>query len=187
MPKIRTIRISHYLTPNNGADYSDQKLYRVFLGSGYWIHLQSLKDTKQFLAETNRYLNLVLDQFTSLASDFQTELFYLWRYLSQSEANHYLKQIQELFKTLHLAVDRSGFTNGNVFVFRHLSTVADLLASMAKDLEKKTQPANALNRRLQAVMFKSQLLKHELNQFPYLENFLTKKIKSSIIIKPAMM
>lgn len=185
MATLRTIRICHFDYPNKQAVYSEQRLYRIGLGSGYVIHCQSLRDTKQFIAEANRFLNQILDLLSACLDDLFSEFTQYWRYFDRSGTIQFLKKIDDAFTSLQYAVDRSHLTNGNHFVFRHLIAAADQIATMAERLQKLNQPANAINKRLQAVCYCCESVKSDLKGFPgQRETHLTKNIRSKISIKP---
>jgi hypothetical protein len=188
MAILRTIRICHFDYPNKQAVYSEQRLYRIALGSGYVIHCQSIRDTRQFIAETNRFLNQILDLLSGCLDDLFSEFSQYWRYFDRSGTIQFLKKIEDIFTSLQFALDRSHLTNGNHFVFRHLLAAADQIATLCEKLQKLNQPANAINKRLQAVEFCCYSAKEDLKGFPnQREIHLTKKIRSKIIIKPATM
>lgn len=189
MPKSRTIRIDHITLPNKEAHYREQKLYRIYLGNDKQAQLQSLRHAKMFLAETNRFLNEILEQILAAIAEVANELVLNFKTLQGREFRSFTVDIQDIAKALNLAIDRSGLTNGNQFVWSHFRYSCDSLASMITRLEKKIQPEASLNRKLQAALVRINWILERLSDYPDFRDmmYLNKKTNSTIVIKPAKM
>jgi hypothetical protein len=135
---MKEIKIDKYGLPDYSSVYIKQKQYSIFLGNETWYHFDSLKDTKCFLAETNRFLNDCIHELNYLYAIIFTEYRNNWFYFKSN-----LKiedQIWNSFELIHRnfskAVSHSQSVNGNVFTFNYLFNICTDLQQVLSHLEK---------------------------------------------------
>lgn len=188
MAITRTIKITTIQKPDNTANLTELKRYRISLGNGKVAVFENAKDAAMFLTEANRFLNGLCDQLLVNFERINTLLIQDFRTIRAPEMKAFLSDTAEIARRINLAIDRANLTNGNHFVFQHLHIAAAELESMAAKLEKTIRPEAALDRRLQAVAFACRLVRNQLDDFPdqRLVKYLNAKIRSTMTIKPMM-
>jgi len=140
---MRQIKICAISYPKK-SDYIKFNMYSVFLGNETRNYFSNLKDAKQFVADTNRFLNLKLHEFNqvyiSILSEYQRNWFYFDSYNSKSNKDLMISEVkitdnfQGIAKAMKFIVTRSGFTNGNYFTFSSLYNCLDFSVEIIKSL-----------------------------------------------------
>ncbi|MBN2814827.1 MAG: hypothetical protein JXQ80_12170 [Bacteroidales bacterium] len=146
---MRQIKISEINLPGK-TNYIKFNMYSVFLGNESRNYFSNRKDAKQFLANTNRFLNIKLHEFnhvyTGVLSEYQRNWFYF-----DSQNGHANKQLSKsettitdnfhsITKAMMTIVTRSSNPNGNYFTFtsffhciRYCNEIIEILILLLKD------------------------------------------------------
>jgi len=134
---MKLIKIKHYSISN--------KTYKVPIGNGITRAFDSKKKALKFLADTNRFLNTKLHELNFIYSDVYLQYRRNWFYFDHHKSpgaslfalertvRTYLSQTEETFD---LICSRSGYENGNYFVFAHFKTIFNGLKAAIRSLQK---------------------------------------------------
>lgn len=134
---MKLIKIKHYSITN--------KSYRVAIGNGITRSFDNKKNCLKFLADCNRFLNLKLHEANFIYSDVYAQYRRNWFYFDHHKSpGAILFQLERSIKnnltkteeTFDLICERSGFENGNYFVFSHFKAIFNGLKSAVKSLQK---------------------------------------------------
>lgn len=134
---MRQVRLWHIVLPDKSSVYIKQKQYSVFLGNGAKCYFTNLKDAKQFIAETNRFLTSILHELNRLYGELFVEYRKVWFYMSD---NYETKRVEKDLKLLFIELDnyfarigdKNTTLNGNYFVFNNLNGIIDVLEKLIK-------------------------------------------------------
>jgi hypothetical protein len=131
---MRQIAIRQVNHPGK-TNYIKFNMYSVFLGNDSKNYFSNIKDAKQFLAETNRFLNLKLHEFNqvyiNILAEYQRNWFYFDNENSRSVKNQACVEtkisdnIQAIAKAMNFMVTRSGSANGNYYTFSNFFNCLD--------------------------------------------------------------
>lgn len=185
MRKKRQIELNKITKPNKNAHYTEQKTYRIYLGNGYIIVFQSLRNAQRFMAESNRTLNSKLDEILYLISDIHYLYVTHFRELKNSETVSIHQKFAELNKALNLALDRSSWANGNYFLFTHLQNTLDSLEAILTNISKIIKPGDASLGKVNSSRSQLQAIRLFLNQWPSqpFDAILTSQTRAAMTIK----
>ncbi|HEY0029185.1 MAG TPA: hypothetical protein VGC65_00390 [Bacteroidia bacterium] len=153
------------------------KTHSVYLGNGTINRFSSLRDAKQFLAQTNNFLTDKLHAFhktyVEVWNHYQANWFYLDNGRKTNKADFFALE-RELVAKLNnvsfrfdLIVQRCGFINGNFFAFTHFFSVADELESVIRSLSElysSHDNANAIYI-MDQLIFNIMYARNELNNY----------------------
>jgi len=134
---MKTVKIKHYTENKNG--------YTVAIGNGITKDFVNKKHCLKFLADTNRFLTNKLHEVNFILSDLQVMYRRNWFYfdnLKSAAAEMYslericIFNLSGIEEKMDLLVSRSGYENGNHFVFSHFRSIFSLLIDTIKILQK---------------------------------------------------
>lgn len=174
MKKINLVNIQ---LPDKTAVLIRQRKYSVFLGNEKTFQFTNMKEAKRFLAETNRFLNDVLQQcnwlFVFAFSEYRRTWFYFnaritYKYVKlDSLEKTILENIRTIDYHFNIVVTRSHFTNGNYFAFQHLNNIIKAIDSILNCLEEILKERNLTDGK--QIMFNRNVLKEltrQLKNYP---------------------
>ena len=130
---MKRIELKGIMVLNSETIRHDDGIYSIYLGNGHKQSFHSQRNAKQFLSETNRFLNQKLYELNFLYIDTFTEYRKAWVYFSSHKSNSKIafmdlenkcrRLMQDIDRAFELMVNRSSWTNGNYQVFtnfRHI-------------------------------------------------------------------
>lgn len=176
---MKKIKLRNITLPAPLAPYTEQTLYRVYLGNGYVCKSPALREAKRFLAETNRFLNVQMHELNLIYCDVFRQYRRNWFYFSHAFAGAELissdrdcrEAMRDTERIFDLLIERSHHINGNFLVFAffksiigNLDTVIGVLTEMMKEKSNgvDVQELQAIKRRIRYITF-------NLNRYPELE------------------
>jgi hypothetical protein len=140
---MRQIKISAVGYPGK-THYIKFNMYSVFLGNESKNYFSNLKDAKQFVADTNRFLNLKLHEFNqvyiSILSEYQRNWFYFDSQNGKANKNLSFSEgkitdnLQAIIKAMNFMVNRSGSPNGNYYTYSNFFNCLDYSAEILNNL-----------------------------------------------------
>jgi len=126
------------------TNYIKFNMYYVFLGNDVKNYFTNLKDAKQFLADTNRFMNLKLFEFNqvyiSIFNEYQQNWFYFDNsYRNTDNGSHQIedkitRNILGIAKAMKFMSIRSGSTNGNYTTFTNFFNCLDYSGEIINNL-----------------------------------------------------
>lgn len=143
---MRKIAIDKIQSPDYQSHYIKQKQYQVFLGNGAKCYFTNKKDAKQFVAETNRFLNDRIHEINYMYGLVFNEYRAIWFFLHDTDKTKIIgKKIIEALNMvdvyLNNAVNRSKTINGNHFTFKNvygvIENLTDILNLINQVLEQR--------------------------------------------------
>lgn len=140
---MKKIRIDKYTAPDPLSHKTIDKLYHVNLGNGFHGSFKSDKETKVFLAETNRELNVKMYELNFLFAELLKIYRHAWPYFEQGQ-KHVKNNLQYLIKnkinaiegSFDYLVDRAAWANGNHTAFTHLYSIIGTIKEICLELSE---------------------------------------------------
>lgn len=138
---MKRIRIDKYTVPIPESVKTIDKLYHVTLGNGFKGSFNSEKETKAFIAETNRELSNRMYELNFLFAELLKIYRHAWPYfeLSLKKVKNNLQdiikhKISTIEGSFNFLVDRATWENGNHTVFNHLYSIIATLKEISQEL-----------------------------------------------------
>jgi hypothetical protein len=129
---MKQIKINKITFPVPGSHLIKNKSYTVNLGNGFAGAFASEKKALAFLAQTNKFLNEKFVELNFLYADFLRFARCNWLYFDTAVFTSYCSNIERCFS---LMATKSGFTNGNYFVFSQFKVIVRELIAVCKQFE----------------------------------------------------
>jgi hypothetical protein len=129
---MKHIKIQHFTLPDKESVYTKRQKYKCSLGNGYAGLFSSSKELLAFMTETNVFLNEKLHELNFIYIELFGFYRLAWFYLDQQKNSQLnLKGLEQqttnningINQAFNLIVSRSGYTNGNHFVFTHFKSI----------------------------------------------------------------
>jgi hypothetical protein len=112
---MKKINLTFTSLPDKSSWLSSQKTYSVYLGNEITTSFTSEKKVKKFLADTNRFLNLQMNELNQIYIQFFAEYRRLWFIIDfEDSIEDSIRDINRFFKKI---LKSNSGVNGNFFVF----------------------------------------------------------------------
>lgn len=161
----RKIKIHELIPPDPSSVYTKNKFFCVFLGNGVRRYFTNKKNAFAFLAETNRFLNLMLYDLNELLATLFLEYRRAWVYFDTRKAEYELnKDIKSIADLIESAPIRSRVSNSNYVVMQTILAALDSLEHGNVILLEIMQKNNHWNtiRRIDSVLERIKDMKRKL-------------------------
>lgn len=164
---MKKISINSLTRSTKSSIYTKEKKHSVALGNGKVFHINNIINAKQFLAETNRFLNLKLHEINDLYIDLNTHANSMWFSMDDRQDRAFLSDIEVFMNSRRLAVERGHFANGNHFIFRHLENCLNSLIRIAIALNKVLKKTGRASEtyRIRSIEDRIHRIKYEINKY----------------------
>jgi len=174
---MKKIHIVEIIPPDKTNPLSRFRLWNIFLGNDVREYFKSGELAREFLAETNRFLNFKLHELNYLYGLVFTEYRRHWFSFAaedHTEDKELKKREQEILGMLQstdhafsMVVSRSHHTNGNYFTFKHLLNITDYLVAIIKILQTidKRRKIYTEIRRLEIFRIHAQRIRESLENY----------------------
>lgn len=137
---MKKIKIQQITKPDKTSVYIRDKYYYIYLGDSRYYYFKNEVKARQFLAETNRFLNAVLHELNSMYSQILIEYRSIWFYIEGNLINLLPNQIYDLEKLFNLLIKKSShYINGNPYTMQYLNKICTLLLNIAFSLRSVIQ------------------------------------------------
>lgn len=156
---MKQITLVNIGLPDKTSVYTDAKKFTVFLGNETRYYFTSFKAAKQFLAETNRFLNAQFHEINYIYINLFMEYRNIWFYLKGRENidKQITNSMEAIAGYLENACSKSKTINGNVFTFNHLFAACNELDEVARFIIIVLTAKKRYNEVHRVKMFKSQV------------------------------
>jgi hypothetical protein len=136
---MKKIKLRMIVPADRSAVLIKNRKHCVYLGNGVSRYFTDKKQAERFLAETNRFLNEKIFEINQLYIDMFGEYRRAWFSFSgqRNEAMiqmNMVAHLNQIERTMDLIISRCGFTNGNHFVFKHLTDVLKIMGSLCRQI-----------------------------------------------------
>jgi hypothetical protein len=135
---MKKIALTNYGKPDRSSVLIKRKLYSVYLGNSETLYFQSERAAKEFLAETNRFLNRILHECNILhINTFEIYRTY-WFYLDNEPVQLIVENVKAVEKIFDTVTRRGNYANGAAMAWKDLQNilgyVSEVLAECLKVL-----------------------------------------------------
>lgn len=149
---MKTVKIQNFNEKDPNSIFTRDKYFRVSLGNGLSISFTNKKHLTKFLSETNEFIRRMLFELNKIYTEIFIEYRKMWFYFDGEKfGNISLRYDDDLIfvnKHFSMIVDRSGWQNGNHFVFGHFKNIIDIFEVIINDLiEVNKQKSNYVEKR----------------------------------------
>ncbi|HPB25616.1 MAG TPA: hypothetical protein PLB59_07975 [Bacteroidales bacterium] len=125
---MRKIKIDKMTLSNKDSHYMRERLNAVHLGNELTAYFTNKKNLTNFIAKTNKMLNITAQELNLIYIELWTEqrkLFLTYHHLfSRSKVRQHIAILERSFDLL---VTRSAWTNGNHFSFSYIYKIIEYL------------------------------------------------------------
>lgn len=188
---MKQIKIQHFTHPDKQSVYTDRQKYKITLGNGYESTFTDKKRLSNFITETNIFLNAKLHELNFIYIELFGFYRVGWFYMDQTKRSqlnlhqlevktqHSLRQMDQAF---NLITSRSGFTNGNHFVFSHFKSIINPQIDLINNLLQLYKSKGHTDKVYKLEFLKNQLLfiDNEIKVYPETETNLKEKLKEML-------
>lgn len=161
---MKDIRITQINRPDKSCVRIKNRLYRVALGNGVTCYFYSMKHSKQFSAETTRFLNSMLQELNYIYIMVFELYRYAWLYLDTKTDNELFSLVADINKNLSSASGRRLAENSNHFAFIQLLKACGDLEQVCDTIYRLHAGKKHYERVRQVEMIRSNLNRHIINE-----------------------
>lgn len=127
---MRKIKLTNFRKPQPNAVFTNDTMYRVYLGNQKFIFFRNEKQTLQYLADTNRFLNNNLQILNQLYIQLFGEFREIWFYgdahdLETTRIHGTFKNVDEAFDNVFIKSTHP--ENGNYYSFVYTEAICKRL------------------------------------------------------------
>ena len=129
---MKKINLSHIRIPDKKHFLSAQRTYGIFLGNEINISFPSEKKARKFLADTNRFLNIQLQELNQVYIQLFAEYRRLWFIIDfESNIEDAFHDITKFFKKI---VSHGTGENSNVYIYLDFIRLTNELKNVIEKL-----------------------------------------------------
>ena len=155
----------------------NEKIYEVYLGNGTAHFFNSEQLTKQFLARTSRYLTDLLHEIHVLYQEVWREYQDNWFYFRHNKKTMSIQfcdddracsqKLRDIEDLRDLIIDRSEWSMGPIFSFKHSELILNNLKQILKILTNLNRTRSNTNElyKLKSLYRRTMLLKQDLQGY----------------------
>lgn len=134
---MKRIRINHVQSPAIPKSILQiQNKFRISLGNGYTFVTKSERAATEFLSRTNKFLNECVFELNSVYSRAFVDYRRIWSLLPDGNSSRINGLISNVNGAFEIVVQRSHFSNGNYFSFKHLEDICRNLKEILINLNE---------------------------------------------------
>lgn len=140
---MKKVEIKKFTAPDMNSVFINERKYLVQLGNGLNVLFSSRKKVDRFLSETNKFLTARMFDLNEILIDLIIIERRTWYYHKHSgEMLQVRNYINNVMKSLDMITERSGWENGNYFVFKHFQNSIKILIECSVILQQVYQQRN---------------------------------------------
>lgn len=188
---MKQIKIQQFTSPDKQSIYTERQKYKVTLGNGYIGTFTDKKNLSNFITEANLFLNTKLHELNFIYIELFGFYRIAWFYMDQKKSSQLnLRQLEtktqnslrQMDQAFNLIIDRSGYTNGNHFVFSHFKSIINPQIDLIENLLLLYKSKGHTDKVYKLEFLKNQLLfiDNEIKVYPETETNLIEKLKEML-------
>jgi len=131
---MKKIAIDSLSRANRASIQSRDHSHLICLGNGVNAYITGIVKAREFLADTNRFLNEKIHEINEVYIEVLAVYNRSWFVLDTDTDRRIQEDIRSFPKSRRLAIERSSWENGNNFTFVHLYKCLDTLDSVLDHL-----------------------------------------------------
>lgn len=169
---MKQIKLTTY-----SKDLKKGKIYEVYLGNGTAHFFKSEQSTKQFLAQTSKYLTDLLHEihelYQAIWKEYQENWFYFQHNKKTMSAKFYdddrtcRRKLHDIEELRDLIVERSDWSLGTIFSFKNSELILDnfkLILKILTELNRSRSNTNEIYK-LKSLYRRTMVLKQDLEGY----------------------